>query len=64
MEPNKKQEDIGNLPDNNNSNIDERKVTEDFDEMVKIVFWNSLGFLFYIFGSRINLKTFKLENIV
>jgi len=49
MDPNKKQEDIDILPSISNSNIDEKKVTEDFNEMVKIVFWNSLGFLFYIF---------------
>jgi len=52
MDPNKKQDNLDILPDNPdnyNSNIEERKVTKDFDEMVKIVFWNSLGFLFYIF---------------
>ena len=49
MSPNKKQDDINILHDNNNSSIDKRKVTEDFNEMVKIVFWNSLGFLFFIF---------------
>ncbi|QEE16223.1 MFS transporter [Promethearchaeum syntrophicum] len=49
MEPIKKQENLDIHLDSSNEIIVERKVTDDFNEMVKIVFWNSLGFLFYIF---------------